>query len=90
MNTNINIDSRHAVSAALVWKLPTLLTLGFFVCVFLSFVPTWKQNSRLEAEKFNAYTSLKAKCMRTQLEQFGRYDSVQCGRWANAYVPYYR
>ena len=90
MNTNININSRDAVAAAFVWKLPTYFVLTFLTILFVSLVPTWKKNSQIDREKFEAYTKVKTECMRWQLEQYGDYDSVQCGRVANARAPYYR
>ena len=90
MTTNINIDSKHAVQAAVAWKGPTYFVLLFFTFVFLSYVPGWVKYSHLERQRFNAYTEIKTKCMQAQLEKYGEYDSVQCARLANAYVPYYR
>jgi hypothetical protein len=90
MTTNINIDSKHAIQAAVAWKGPTYFVLIFFTFVFLSFVPEWIKYSRIERQRMQEYTAIKTTCMQAQLQKYGKYDDWQCGRVANAFVPIYR
>lgn len=90
MTTNINIDSKHAVQTAIAWKGPTYIVIFLAVGFLLWLVPTMVKNGDRQRVKFEAYTKIKTECMQYQLKTYGDYDSVQCGRIANAYVPYYR
>jgi len=90
MNTNINIKSRDAVWVALVWKLPTYFVLFSVTGFLLWLVPTMIKNGERQQIKFAAYTKIKTDCIKYQLKTYGDYDSIQCGRVANAHVPYYQ
>jgi hypothetical protein len=90
MTTNINIDSKHAVQAAIAWKGPTYYVLIFLTFFFLACVPGFIKKSKIQQERRQEYTAIKATCMQSQLEKYGQYDSWQCSRIANAYVPIYR
>lgn len=90
MTTNINIDSKHAVQAAIAWKGPTYYVLIFLTGLFLFSVPGCLRKSKIQRERRQEYTAIKTSCMQAQLAKYGQYDSWQCSRIANAYVPIYR
>jgi hypothetical protein len=90
MTTNINIDSRHAVQAAIAWKGPTYFVLIFFTILFVACIPGFLEKSKIQRERRREYTAIKTTCMQAQLSKYGKYDDWQCHRIANAYVPIYR
>jgi hypothetical protein len=90
MTTNINIDSKHAVQAAIAWKGPTYFVLIFLTLLFLACVPGVLRKSKIQRERMQEYTAIKTTCVQSQLKKYGQYDSWQCHRIANAFVPIYR
>jgi hypothetical protein len=90
MTTNININSKDAALTAFVWKLPTYIVMFSVIGFLFWLVPIMIKNGDRQKAKLEAYTKIKTECMQYQLKTYGDYDSVQCGRIANAHVPYYR
>ena len=90
MATNINIDSKHVVQAAIAWKGPTYYVLICLTLLFLACVPGCLKKCKILRERRQEYTAIKATCMQAQLKKYGQYDDWQCHRIANAFVPIYR
>ena len=90
MTNNIKINSKDAVLAVVAWKAPTYFVLIFVTGFIFWLVPTMIKNGNEQKAKLEAYTKIKTECMRYQLKTYGDYDSLQCGRIANAHVPYYQ
>jgi len=89
MTTNIDIKSRHAIWAALVWKGPTYTVLCCVIGVVLGLTPTVLKNHKEQSNKMLKFQELVQRCARGQYEVNGTYDNLMCQKWANTYYRVY-
>ena len=90
MTTNIDIKSRDAVWATLVWKGPSYIILCCCIGLSIGVTPYFMKNHREQRVKYEKFQELVTECERGQYEVNGTYDSVMCRKWANTYYPVYR
>lgn len=90
MTTNIDIKSRHAVWATLIWKGPTYIIVCCFIGLSLGLTPYIMKNHKEQRVKQQKFQELVSQCERDQYGESGSYDSLQCRKWANTYYPVYR
>jgi hypothetical protein len=99
-NLNLDLNGKHVVGAAAVWKSPELLNIVignvWKIVLFMTLmggINAWVQDQKNSLEtsavKRQGFERLVQKCKVGQLQKYGRYDSLSCKKWANAYYPVY-
>jgi len=99
-NLDLKVNGKHIIGAAAVWKSPELLKIVIgnvwkivLLLMLFSFFNSWaekeKKYNETYAAKKQGFERLVQKCKVSQMEKHGRYDTVACKKWANAYYPVY-